>query len=248
MSTLLSGSLFKCLWVTPISPPCPKAQGIPQDSSYSSSLQKGKPRHRTGLWTSCALQVQVHSCPYPQSLSVSHEASGQGECGQCSTRKETHRFYLHVGKSAERRAGVRPGLNLGRFPQQPLDPAEAPLPRAAGMRLGSPDFPKRRQGWDQGWRDGTRGSTIIREPSLPLPTALPACPRLLTHHTHMFALHTHAHPHTPLQVYVHSFHLTPPLLSTQLCPAMLRSPRESSVPSHNFEDRPPFALACLGSF
>lgn len=104
------------------------------------------------------------------------------ECGQRGAWRETHRFYPHGGKSAERRPGVSPELSLGRCPLQPLDPAEIPLPGAAGVRLGTQTNPGDRKAGPQG-RETAAGrgpSHTTSEVSPPSPSALPACPRLLT--------------------------------------------------------------------
>lgn len=156
----------------------------------------------------------------------------------------THRFYPRGGKSGERRAGVSPEMSLGRCPEQPHDPAEIPLPGAARK----PKLPRKtsRLGPSMERLQQAEALPILHKLSIPLPTELPACPRLLTD-THIRA--THSRTPTRISAGVHTLiSLDSPSLSTQLHPAMLREAHESSTPSYRFQDPPPLALACLGSF
>lgn len=160
-------------------------------------------------------------------LAASHEASGQGECGQRSTWRGTHRFYPHDGKSGERRAGVSPEMSLGRCPEQPHNPAEISLPGAAQGRLGSPNFPRRPRGWDPGQRDCSKqrpsplfiSNQFLSHCAAGLPTAA-------DRHTHLCYTLTHPHMHLGRCTHTH-----PPSLScTQPCSeAHERAPRLPTV-------------------
>lgn len=157
----------------------------------------------------------------------------------------THHFYRRGGKSGERRAGVSPEMSLGRCPEQPRDPAEIPLPGAAWK----PKLPREtsRLGPSVERLQQAEALPSLHKLSIPLPTALPACPRLLTD-THIRATHSR----TPTRISAGVRTLIPldsPITEHTAAPSHAqRGPRELHAFLLFFQDPPPLALACLGSF